>query len=260
VSDMSGSVVAHFGYGPYGARALHGAVDGEPGFAQGRAAGELLLLGHRLYDPEAGRFLAPDPVFQIVNGYVYTLGDPIHFWDPSGLQAVSSLGIARGVAQVGATVGVVAFASAVTLGAAPAVVTVGAIAALGFAGVYVGLIVPVSPLPAAAAAALAMGLNTPWSSPFGGFAAGQMLRAVLDDTSLPPAQPPPPRPPTPDPPTGPDIGKTVDFRIADPGQGGCSPTVLASRPPLVPRKWLAAAALVQLLAAISLVRRAATRR
>ena len=43
-----------------------------------------MLLGARLYDPDAARFLAPDPVFQLVNQYAYADGNPIWYWDPDG--------------------------------------------------------------------------------------------------------------------------------------------------------------------------------
>jgi hypothetical protein len=46
--------------------------------------GEYIWLENRLYDPEVGRFLSPDPVYQLVNQFSYTLGNPIFFWDPHG--------------------------------------------------------------------------------------------------------------------------------------------------------------------------------
>ena len=45
------------------------------------------LLGARLYDPHAGRFLAPDPIFQLVNQYAYAGGNPVWYWDPDGRSA-----------------------------------------------------------------------------------------------------------------------------------------------------------------------------
>jgi RHS repeat-associated protein len=87
VSDDTGRVVAHRGYAAYGLATLTGSADESSGFAGGRPVGDLLLLGHRLHDPLAGRFLAPDPVFQIVSQHVYAHGNPVWFWDPGGLDA-----------------------------------------------------------------------------------------------------------------------------------------------------------------------------
>ncbi|MFE9442732.1 RHS repeat-associated core domain-containing protein [Streptomyces sp. NPDC006602] len=50
----------------------------------------LSLLGARLYDPGLGRFLSPDPLAtpylpQSLNGYSYSVNNPIAYSDPSGL-------------------------------------------------------------------------------------------------------------------------------------------------------------------------------
>jgi RHS repeat-associated protein len=258
VSDMSGTVVAHIGYGPHGVLETHGAADGEPTFAQGLPAGELLRLGHRLYDPEARRFLAPDPVFQVVNAYSYTLGDPVHFWDPSGRQGVSALDVARGVAYVGAITGAVAVASAVSIGASPVVVGYAVVAALGSTGVAVGLVVPFSGPLAASAAAVAAVVRLPAGSAFAGFAAGQALQQVLaEPVDVARVQPKPPvviGSPEAQQQGGSEVGKSLEFRFANPG-GGCSPTAIAGTAPVVPRKLLLAAAAVQLVAALLVVRR-----
>ncbi len=92
VTDAAGAVVEHYKYSAYAVEAIHGAGAG-PGarsFARGRAVGDLVLIGHRLYDPAAARFLAPDPIYQLVNQYAYALGNPVQFWDPSGAQAITS--------------------------------------------------------------------------------------------------------------------------------------------------------------------------
>jgi RHS repeat-associated protein len=256
VSDMSGTVVAHFGYGPHGVLAEHGAAStGERTFAQGMPAGELLRLGHRLYDPEIGRFLAPDPVYQVVNQYGYTLGDPVHFWDPSGRE-VAALTVARGIAAGAAIAGTVGVASALTLGAPVAVF---AVAALGASGVYAGLLVPYSVQSAATAGGIGAVLRYPYGSAFGGFMAGQALQAALAEPMVPPrgAEERPPRPPTPPDPPGPTT-KQLDLRLA-PSEFGCSPTGIAASTPAVPRTLWMAAALVQLVAALRVARRSRRR-
>ena len=83
-SDDLGAAAVHLSYGPYGIEARLGASDGAATFAGGRDLGELVLLGGRLLDARAGRFLAPDPVLQLVNQYAYTLANPVFFWDPDG--------------------------------------------------------------------------------------------------------------------------------------------------------------------------------
>lgn len=51
----------------------------------------LYALGARLYDPETGRFLQPDPIIadvtdpQAINAYSYGLNNPLTYSDPSGL-------------------------------------------------------------------------------------------------------------------------------------------------------------------------------
>ncbi len=83
-SDDAGEIALHLRYGPYGIDASFGAGDGAATFAGGRDLGGLVLLGARVLDPDAGRFLAPDPLLQLVNQYSYTLANPVTFWDPDG--------------------------------------------------------------------------------------------------------------------------------------------------------------------------------
>ena len=84
VSDDAGQIVTHVTYGPYGAEVVTGDADDAAGFAGGRAVGDLVLLGARVHDPQAGRFLSPDPIFQTVNQFTYTQANPVSFWDPGG--------------------------------------------------------------------------------------------------------------------------------------------------------------------------------
>jgi len=87
VSDDAGQVVSHYRYAPFGLDAVFGADDDPVRFVARPEIGELMLLGARVYDPAVGRFLSPDPIFQIVNQFAYTLGNPIWFSDPDGLSS-----------------------------------------------------------------------------------------------------------------------------------------------------------------------------
>ena len=87
VSDDAGQVVAHYRYAPFGLDAVFGADDDPVRFVARPEIGELMLLGARVYDPAVGRFLSPDPIFQIVNQFAYTLGNPIWFSDPDGFSS-----------------------------------------------------------------------------------------------------------------------------------------------------------------------------
>lgn len=102
VSDASGRLSTHYSYGAYGVEEVHG-DDGDPvRFAQGLQLGGLVLLGHRLYAPEAARFLAPDPIEQLINAYSYTLGNPAWFWDPGGTSSFDLVTFGMTVTTVGA--------------------------------------------------------------------------------------------------------------------------------------------------------------
>jgi RHS repeat-associated protein len=54
-------------------------------FAQGTETEGLILLGARVYDPKARRFLSPDPIYNLLNQFAYP-ANPVWFSDPSGLQ------------------------------------------------------------------------------------------------------------------------------------------------------------------------------
>ena len=88
VSDDAGDIVAHYAYAAYGVESLVGSDDEAASFAGGRGVGELVLLGSRLHDPLAARFLAPDPIFQLLSQFTYTAGNPVTWWDPSGRYAI----------------------------------------------------------------------------------------------------------------------------------------------------------------------------
>src|SRR4029453_2029193 len=171
VSDAAGRIVTHVRYGPYGADRVYGSGDAQAEFAGGRSLGELLLLGARLYDPAAGRFLAPDPVFQLVSQYAYAGGNPIWFWDPDGRAAELAVGITMGIA-----------ASAVVIGTVTGNVPLVAFSA----SVMIGLVVPPSPTGVAAPGALAGALRITGVLPvmqaaLWGFSAGQALQAAFNN-------------------------------------------------------------------------------
>jgi RHS repeat-associated protein len=110
VSDDAGEVVAHYRYAPFGLDAVFGADDDGVRFVARPELGELMLLGARVYDPAAARFLSPDPLFQVVNQFAYTLGNPVWFSDPDGLspndQSANGFDFAvAGSSLLGATLG-----------------------------------------------------------------------------------------------------------------------------------------------------------
>ena len=55
----------------------------------------LIHMNGRIYDPELGRFLSPDPIVQIpeysqnFNRYSYVLNNPLNATDPSGFSFIS---------------------------------------------------------------------------------------------------------------------------------------------------------------------------
>lgn len=118
-SDDAGAVTLHLRYGPYGVDARVGSGDDAAGFAGGREVAGLVLIGARLLDPAAGRFLSPDPVLQAVNQYAYTLANPVAFWDPDGRQWRLSgflYGVAAGAGGVAIGAATGAAAGSATLG------------------------------------------------------------------------------------------------------------------------------------------------
>ncbi|MGE4608048.1 MAG: RHS repeat-associated core domain-containing protein, partial [Myxococcota bacterium] len=97
----SGAVEAHYAYSAYGLEQVHGSTQDNLRFAARREFGRLGLLGARVYDPASGRFLSPDPIFQTINQYGYTLGNPVWWLDPDG---TSFLAIAL-IAFIGCAIG-----------------------------------------------------------------------------------------------------------------------------------------------------------
>jgi RHS repeat-associated protein len=234
VSDALGGIVTHVRYGPYGADRVHGAADPLAGFAGGRSLGDLLLLGARLYDPAAGRFLAPDPIFQLVSQYSYADGNPVWFWDPGGESARLAVTVTMGLALAGACVGA-------ATGNLPLVVF--------SASVVVGLVVPPSATAGVGSAGLGQALRIakapgPSWALFGGFAVGQGLQAAFQTDFGGLWDPFGDRP---EPPDFPRMKKEIDVRsipsaaatggfVTGGPTGGCSPAALASTPAPLARR------------------------
>ncbi|MCG8592690.1 MAG: hypothetical protein MJE66_25650 [Proteobacteria bacterium] len=113
VSDDAGEVVLHRQYGAFGVDRAWGDDAGEPGFAQAHAVDDLVALGARLYDPDAGRFLSPDPIRHGLNQFAYTLGNPLWFWDPDGLLSGELIGAGGAAGAIG--VGLIGTGTTATL-------------------------------------------------------------------------------------------------------------------------------------------------
>jgi RHS repeat-associated protein len=90
VTDEMGAVVTHYRYAGYGIDEVHGEPGDGTSFVRGRELGGLLLLGMRVLDPLAGRFLSPDPIYQVANQFAYADANPVEFWDPAGTVSISA--------------------------------------------------------------------------------------------------------------------------------------------------------------------------
>jgi hypothetical protein len=88
-----------------------------------------------MYDPAVGRFLSPDPSFQLVNQYTYTLGNPIWFADAGG-EEPESLTAGADAAVDGVTLGLTI--TGAILAGPPATAAAAAVtaAAIGFSGFF----------------------------------------------------------------------------------------------------------------------------
>jgi RHS repeat-associated protein len=257
VSDAAGRIVLHARYAPYGVDRAEGTPDAEAGFAQGRSAGgELVLLGSRLYDPDAARFLAPDPVFQLLGQYGYADGNPIWYWDPDGRSADLAVSVALGAAIGTACVGAVIGAPVLTL------------FAFAFA---VGIVAPPDLLATASAGAGLGALRTIDKFPIvrgvlGGFVAGQTVGAAIQatygDASV--WDPDVALPPDADgqtkeielSPGGSSGGGSVSMGFAGGSPSSCSPSALSVALPRAPRTAILSLLGGQVLLGLLLLRRA----
>ena len=140
VSDGGGQVVNHYRYAPFGVDAVFGPGDDAVRFVERSEIGELMVLGFRIYDPAIGRFLSPDPIFQLVNQYAYTLGNPVAYHDPDGLDtAETSAAVAGGIVFAAGIAAIIAEGAIVT--------TVGAVGvgiSIGIGGLLLALAIYVA--------------------------------------------------------------------------------------------------------------------
>jgi RHS repeat-associated protein len=109
---------------------------GERGFAQGFEIPSLglVVLGPRVLDSDAGRFLSQDPVFNAVNLYTYAQGNPVYLWDPTGWDSSPYANASRAGTAWGFAVGRVVAAESQFLGARARVAGAVAGAAAGLMG------------------------------------------------------------------------------------------------------------------------------
>jgi len=94
VTTMAGVVQAGYTYDAYGRLVLATGSGGDRRFAGHRPVElGLISMGARLYDPQIGRFLSPDPKRldprepRPVDPFSYANGDPVNLVDPEGFQA-----------------------------------------------------------------------------------------------------------------------------------------------------------------------------
>jgi len=137
VTSAAGRLVRHNVYSAYGQTGALGPQADDVGFAGGTpiaaALAQYVLIGARLYSPMLARFLAPDPVWNPLNTFAYTLGNPVDFWDSSGLHAGSHADLWQGRMSVARNI--LAFTSAFLFFVAAPVglpTVIAAIAVVGF--------------------------------------------------------------------------------------------------------------------------------
>jgi RHS repeat-associated protein len=130
VSDENGTIVTLYEYSPYGVSAVLGDGSDTTRFVGRSVIGPFMLLGARMYDPLVGRFISPDPVFNLLNQYTYTLGNPIWFSDPTGRTSTADA-LRVGGTALGMTLAIVSVALATT----PLAI---AVTGLGLGGAIIG--------------------------------------------------------------------------------------------------------------------------
>lgn len=111
VTDESGAVRARYAFDAWGQRSASDVIGeasryGFTGHEELEAVG-LVHMGGRVYDPEIGRFVAPDPFVQdpgdsqSLNRYSYVANNPLSATDPTGYFSVRSIGKSIGRALGG---------------------------------------------------------------------------------------------------------------------------------------------------------------
>lgn len=124
-SDDLGTIRAGYHYAPFGLDSTWGSDEDLSRFAGRNGFGELMILGARVYDPATGRFLSQDPIFDDVNQYAYTLGNPLWWWDPDGAHAENAN--AEAVSKATGVAGSLMVVIATCIGGGPILMGFGAI-------------------------------------------------------------------------------------------------------------------------------------
>lgn len=131
VSDEAGEIVTQYRYRPHRVDSVFGEASDDVRFVGRPEIGDLMILGARIYDPEAGIFLSPDPILNVINQYAYTLGNPVEFTDRDGLTGLAgyfagvSTGVGSGLVANAATTAIGAAVAGTAVVTAPVVITGG---------------------------------------------------------------------------------------------------------------------------------------
>ncbi|MBI3317273.1 MAG: VCBS repeat-containing protein [Candidatus Omnitrophica bacterium] len=118
ITDASGNQSGMLEYDPYGSTVTSTGTALKHKFTgqEEDSSTKLYYYGHRYYDPQLGRFIAPDPfvqdmrIPQAFNRYSYALNNPLRYTDPTGFFwefIVAVIVAAVKAAAVGAAVGAV---------------------------------------------------------------------------------------------------------------------------------------------------------
>jgi RHS repeat-associated protein len=96
LTNEKGKAVSQYGYEAFGkVTEKDGSFKGNPYrfSSKEHGAGNLYYYGARYYDPQAGRWLTPDPLGMVdgPNRYVFCANNPVNMADAWGLQRDSSL-------------------------------------------------------------------------------------------------------------------------------------------------------------------------